>query len=55
MVSTFTQSPPRGDAVCDEKENFAQPLPGAHRLSMAPAPRRQALSCRVPAGWAQAE
>lgn len=24
MVSTFTQSPLRGEAVCDEKANFAQ-------------------------------
>ena len=30
MASTFVQAPLRGDAVCDEKESFAQPLSGAH-------------------------
>ena len=55
IVSMFVQAPLRGDAVCDEKENFAQPLSGAHGLSVALAPRRKALSCQVPAGWAQAE
>lgn len=45
IVSIFTQSPLSGNTIYDEKENFDQQLPGAHRMSMALAHRGQSPSC----------
>lgn len=39
IVSIFMQSPLSGNTIYDEKENFDQQLPGAHRMSVAPLTR----------------
>lgn len=39
IVCIFTQSPLSGNTIYDEKENFDQQLPGAHRMSVAPLTR----------------